>query len=96
MNLIAAQLATLNDTVLAPVYSWTGSYQNFINDKGIWADACGSKQAAVLNFDAQMKMFVNIKIDSECCQSYGVCGEQFSLDIIFDDLGHVEASRFRF
>jgi hypothetical protein len=31
MNLIAAELATLNDTVLAPVYSWTTSYSNFIN-----------------------------------------------------------------
>lgn len=43
MNLIAAELATLNDTVLAPVYSWTTSYTNFINPQGTWADACGSK-----------------------------------------------------
>jgi Niemann-Pick C1 protein len=75
MNLIAAELATLNDTVLAPVYSWTTSYSNFINPQGAWADACGSKQAAVLPFDDQMRMFVNTKIESECCQSYGVCGE---------------------
>lgn len=26
MNLIAAELATLNNTVLAPVYSWTSAY----------------------------------------------------------------------
>ena len=26
MNLIAAQLATLNNTVLPPVYSWTSAY----------------------------------------------------------------------
>lgn len=43
-----------------------------------------------------MQQFVNIKIDSECCQSYGICGEQYSLDIIFDDLNRVEATRFRF
>jgi len=43
-----------------------------------------------------MKMFVNIKIESDCCQSFGVCGEQFSLDIIFDDFGAVTSSRFRF
>ena len=96
MNLIAAELATLNDTVLAPVYSWTTSYSNFINPQGAWADACGSKQAAVLPFDDQMRMFVNVKIESECCQSYGVCGEQYSLDIIFDDYDTVKASRFRF
>lgn len=64
MNLIAAELATLNNTVLAPVYSWTGAYQNFINPGGIWADDCGSAQAAVLSFDEQMKMFVNTKIES--------------------------------
>lgn len=96
MNLIAAELATLNDTVLAPVYSWTTSYSNFINPQGAWADACGSKQAAVLPFDDQMRMFVNTKIESECCQSYGVCGEQYSLDIIFDDYNTVTATRFRF
>lgn len=43
-----------------------------------------------------MKMFVNIKIESDCCQSFGVCGEQFSLDIIFDDFGAVTSTRFRF
>lgn len=30
MNLIAAQLATLSDTVLAPIYSWVGAYQNYV------------------------------------------------------------------
>ena len=43
MNAIAAELATLNDTVMAPVYSWIGGYQNFINPTGVWADTCGSK-----------------------------------------------------
>lgn len=96
MNLIAAELATLNNTVLAPVYSWTSAYQNFITEGGVWALACGSAQAALLDFNSQMREFVAIRIDSECCQSYGICGEQFSLDIIFDDLDRVEATRFRF
>jgi len=43
-----------------------------------------------------MKQFVEVKIESDCCQMYGICGEQFSLDIIFDDLDRVEATRFRF
>jgi len=43
MNLIAAELATLTDVVLAPVYSWTSAYQNFITEGGVWATACGSK-----------------------------------------------------
>lgn len=96
MNNIASQLATLNQTVLPPVYSWTSAYENFINPNGVWADDCGSRQASVLNFDEQMKLFVNIKIESDCCQSFGICGEQFSLDVIFDDLERVTATRFRF
>lgn len=96
MNAISAQLATLNDTVMAPIYSWTGAYLNFINPSATWADACGSREAAALDFDAAMQMFVNVKIDSECCQNYGLCGEQYSLDIIFDDEGVVRATRFRF
>lgn len=43
-----------------------------------------------------MKLFTKIKIKSDCCQKYGICGEQFSLDIIFDDEGKVETTRFRF
>lgn len=96
MNLIAAELATLNDTVLAPVYSWTSAYQNFINPTGVWAEYCDSKKASVLGFDDQMKMFVKVKVNSKCCQQYGICGEQYSLDVIFDDYGQVSASRFRF
>ena len=96
MNLIAAQLATLNDTVLAPVYSWTGAYQNFITTGAVWSDVCGREEAAALSFDGQMQLFVNIEIDGKCCQDYGICGEQFSLDVIFDDLGVVRATRYRF
>ena len=43
-----------------------------------------------------MAAFVQIKIESECCQSFGICGEQYSLDVIFDDTGRVTTSRFRF
>lgn len=96
MNFIAAQLASLNNTVLAPVYSWTSSFQNFIEPNGVWAEACGSKEASTLSFDGAMQKFVEVKIDSECCQSYGLCGEQFSLDVIFDDEGVVRATRYRF
>lgn len=95
MNLIASELATLNDTVQSPIYSWVSPFQNFIDDSGAWADVCGSDRAAILGFDDQMAEFVNIKVDSDCCQSYGICGEQFSLDVIFDDDGHVSATRFR-
>jgi Niemann-Pick C1 protein len=96
MNLIAAQLATLNDTVLAPVYSWTSAYQNFITRGAVWSESCGSEEASFLSFDGAMKKFTAIEINSECCQSFGICGEQYSLDIIFDDLDVVRATRYRF
>jgi len=35
-------------------------------------------------------------VTSECCQKYGICGEQYSLDIVFNDEGKVETTRFRF
>lgn len=50
----------------------------------------------MLDFNSQMRQFVNLKIEGDCCQLYGICGEQYSLDIIFDDYGVVRASRFRF
>lgn len=96
MNTIAAELATLNSTILPPIYSWTTSYINFINPSATWSDDCGSKAASVLPFEDQMRLFVGIKILSTCCQSYGICGEQYSGDIIFDDFGSVTASRFRY
>ena len=87
MNLIASELATLNDTIIPPVYSWVGTFRNYIDAGNVWDTACGSTAASVLGFDQQMALFVNIKIESECCQSYGICGEQYSLDVIFNNEG---------
>lgn len=49
-----------------------------------------------LGFNEQMAAFVNIKVESPCCETYGICGEQFSLDVIFDDDNRVVSTRFRF
>lgn len=43
-----------------------------------------------------MRQFIKIPINSDCCQMYGICGEQYSLDIAFNDDGKVETTRFRF
>ena len=51
MNLIASEMATLNDTVLAPVYSWVGAFRNFIDPGNVWDKDCGSTAASVLGFD---------------------------------------------
>lgn len=39
---------------------------------------------------------MDIEIGSPCCQTYGLCGEQFSKDIVFDDDGSIKTSRLRF
>lgn len=51
MNLIASELATLSDTILAPVYSWVGVFNNFVDPGNVWDVACGSTAASVLGFD---------------------------------------------
>lgn len=96
MDQIASELATLNDTVLAPVYSWTSPFENFVSPGAAWDVTCGSTAASVLGFDQQMALFVDIKVESDCCQTYGICGEQYSQDVIFDDTGRVTSTRFRF
>lgn len=95
MQLINAELAALNNTIQSPIYSWVTPFKNFITT-GVWSEACGSAEAQVLAFDDQMKLFTQIKVDSPCCQKYGICGEQYSLDIIFNDEGKVITTRFRF
>lgn len=42
MNNISSELATLNDTILPPIYSWVTSYNNFIDTTGAWKDECNS------------------------------------------------------
>ena len=49
-----------------------------------------------LGFDDAMAKFVKISVESDCCQSFGICGEQFVSDIIFNSDGKVTATRFRF
>lgn len=51
LNLIAAQLSTLNSTILPPIYSWTTSYTNYINPTATWSEECGSKAVALLPFE---------------------------------------------
>ena len=96
MNTIAAELATLSDTIIAPIYSWVTPFQNFRQAGSEWDKVCGSSAIADLGFDEQMAAFVQVKIEGDCCQMYGICGEQYALDVIFNDEGRVEATRFRF
>ena len=89
------QLATLNGSVISPVYSWVTPFKNYISG-GLWTEACGSDKVKMLDFDNQMRNFILIKVESECCQKYGICGEQFVSDVSFDKNGKVSSTRFRF
>lgn len=66
MELIDAELATLNDTIIAPIYSWVGPFSNFVTT-GVWSDSCGSAVASKLPFDEQMRLFTQVTVDSDCC-----------------------------
>lgn len=63
---------------------------------GEWDDACNAKEARQLGFDDAMKRFVQIQVDTDCCQMYGICGEQYIGDVIFNSRGQVVTTRFRF
>jgi len=93
---LQVELSGLTDSVIAPVYSWVSPFQNFISTSGTWNEACGSEKAALLDFNAQMKAFTKVEINSDCCQKFGICGEQFVTDISFNVNGEVDATRFRF
>lgn len=60
------QLAQLNGSVISPVFSWVTPFQQFIKG-GDWSTECGSEQAKVLDFDEQVRKFVQIKVNSKCC-----------------------------
>jgi len=52
MSNMQAELGTLSKNVITPIYSWVNSFKNFININGQWVDACGSKNAQFLDFNA--------------------------------------------
>jgi len=66
MELINAELSGLNNTIQSPIYSWVTPFKNFVSG-GTWSQDCGSREAMKLPFDDQMKMFVQIKVNSQCC-----------------------------
>lgn len=37
------------------------------------------------SFYSMVELFLTIPIESQCCQSYGVCGAQFDSDVTFDE-----------
>ena len=52
------------------------------NDFFCWTMAFFSDEAS---FYTMVDTFLSIPIESQCCQSYGVCGAQFETDVAFDE-----------
>lgn len=92
---MADALSQMTDTVQPPVYSWVKSLNSYV--KGIdFAEACNNTGAMQDDFNTQVKRFLSVPIESECCKKYGICGEQYDTDIIFNEYGDIVSSRFRF
>ena len=56
-------------------------------ESGDWAKTCGTQGISAYPFSEQMRDLLNVKINSDCCLRYGICGEQFVKDIVFDKAG---------
>ena len=96
IDILLDRLSALKKRVEKPIYSWIKGYEMFLMEDTDWAKPCDSIGINALPFDDQMRRFVNLKVESDCCLSYGICGEQFVKDIVFNDWGLVETTRFRF
>lgn len=61
----------------------------------MWSDTCGSSNINNFDYGQQLRKFLSISITSACCQSFGICGEQYNKDLIFDDDGKLVSTRLR-
>lgn len=78
-----------------PVYSWFAAFGNFVNQGQTWTDACGATNVDKLPYNEQLRLFMEVSIESSCCQNYGICGEQYISDLRFDNSGNLVSSRLR-
>lgn len=85
-------------SVEAPIFSWIKDFNKFMNKRGEWQVECNPNinYLEKLPLEIQVKEFLKVKIDSKCCTEFAVCGEQYRDDIVFNENGVIEASRFRF
>jgi Niemann-Pick C1 protein len=92
-------LSKLTAYVQPPIYSWVSTFNRILDSADLGQTAvgiCGMQYLGMKTFSEKLQFFKNIKIDSACCKTYGICGETFEKDIVLNDDGSVAASRFRF
>ncbi|KAM3130411.1 hypothetical protein pb186bvf_017510 [Paramecium bursaria] len=93
---ISNAISNLKETVQPPLYNWVSAFKLFIQPGSEWQLSCKTGDIQLDDFPKQLKRFLATKINSPCCQKYGICGEQFETDIVTNDEGQVTASRLRF
>ncbi|CAM9577124.1 unnamed protein product [Discosporangium mesarthrocarpum] len=100
---ISTGLAQLQRYVQAPIYSWFDTMTSWVNQGDTLSSDCPAQIEirSEADYYAMVETFLSIPIESQCCQSYGMCGAQFRTDVAFDgedELGlrRIQASRLRF
>ena len=94
INKITDHLSHLK-TVKNSIYFWFNDFTKFIKNSFLLEKCYGENYQQLINktFDEQVKKFLKIKVNSECCKFYGVCGEIYENDIIFDKNNEIKISR---
>jgi Niemann-Pick C1 protein len=96
---LSDQLSQLT-SVKPPVYSWYKDFKKFMdrNYLDTYEKVCNPELDYIktLPMDMQIKKFLEVKIDSDCCTKNALCGEQYVYDINFNEEGIIDATRLRF
>ncbi len=78
---VSTQLAHLQGYVQTPIYSWLDAVDAYLGNENLPPDC--PKPDPGKGFYANAKTFLSIKIETQCCQTAGICGEQYQMDVIF-------------
>ena len=94
INQITDHLSHLK-TIKNSIHFWFNDFSKFIKNSILLEKCYGENYQQLINksFDEQVREFLKIKVNSECCNFYGVCGEIYENDIIFDKNNEIKISR---
>jgi len=101
INNMTNDLSRLTTSMVPPIYSWLPTFTTALDaseqDFPGRAQACNSAYRAGLpTFEDKLRDFLNIKLTDICCSRYGICGEQYADDFVFDEFGKMQVTRFRY
>jgi len=101
INNMTNDLSRLSTCLVPPIYSWLPQFITALDasdqDFPGRAAACNaSMRASLPTYEEKIKDFLNIKLTDSCCSRYGICGEQYADDFVFDEFGKLQVTKFRF